>query len=146
MRPVRVLVVDDSLTIRREICAALASDPRLRVVGEARDGRQAVELCRELRPDVITMDMALPHLDGLGATEEIMKDLPTPILVVSGSTNRGEVLRTCDALAAGAVDTFEKPGPSAIWRIFSRRRGPAPTWRPGAKSCACGFASWPGSA
>ena len=106
---IRVLVVEDSLTVRRRLCEVIASDPALAVVGEAEDGRQAIELCQRLRPDVLTMDMMLPVMSGLGATEYIMAHCPTPILVVSSSTNRGELFKTYEALAAGAVDVLEKP-------------------------------------
>ncbi len=106
---IRVLVVDDSLTIRRRLAEILGADPELEVVGEAADGRSAIEQCRQLRPDVVTLDMMLPVMTGLAATEYIMAYFPTPILIVSASTNRGELYRTYDALAAGAVDVFEKP-------------------------------------
>jgi two-component system chemotaxis response regulator CheB len=109
MKPIRVLVVDDSLTVRRRLCEVLAADPELDVAAEAGDGQQAVVLCRELRPDVITLDMSLPVQSGVEATEQIMADCPTPILIVSASTNRGDLYRTYDALAAGAVDVLEKP-------------------------------------
>lgn len=104
----RVLVVDDSLTVRKAIVEILAS-AGLDVVGEAGDGRTAIELCERLRPDVVTMDMMLPVMTGLAATEYIMAFVPTPILVVSASTNRGELFKTYDALAAGAVDVLDKP-------------------------------------
>ncbi|MGH7093429.1 MAG: response regulator [Stellaceae bacterium] len=106
---IRVLVVEDSLTVRRRLVEILAADPEITVVGEAGDGRTAIELCRERRPDVITMDMILPVMSGLAATEYVMAHCPTPILVVSASTNRGELFKTYDALAAGAVDVFDKP-------------------------------------
>lgn len=109
MRKVRVLVVEDSVTVRRAICDILASDPDFEVVGEAEDGKRAIELCGSLRPDVVTLDMMLPVMTGVAATEYIMAHFPTPILIVSASTNRGEVFRTYDALAAGAVDVMEKP-------------------------------------
>src|SRR6202012_4258538 len=83
---------------------------------EARDGREAIELCLRHRPDVITMDMMMPVMSGLAATEYIMAHCPTPILVVSASINRGELFKTYDALAAGAVDVLEKPfGHDAGW-------------------------------
>src|ERR1051326_8869679 len=109
MRTIRVLVVEDSLTIRRRIIEVLASDPDLEVVAEAGDGEQAVALCERHRPDVVTLDMMLPVMSGLTATEHIMARRPTPILIVSASTNRAEVYKTCDALAAGAIDVLEKP-------------------------------------
>jgi len=105
----RVLVVEDSLTVRRRLCDVLSADPGLEVIGEAADGKRAIELCEALRPDVITMDMMLPLMTGLSATEYIMAHFPTPILIVSASTNRGELFKTYDALAAGAVDVLEKP-------------------------------------
>ena len=105
----RVLVVEDSMTVRRRLCETLAADAGIEVVGEAEDGRRAIELCQSLRPDVMTMDMMLPVMTGLAATEYIMAHCPTPILVVSSSINRGELFKTYDALAAGAVDVLEKP-------------------------------------
>lgn len=105
---IRVLVVDDSLTMRKLLAGTLQSDPEFEVVGEAADGEQAVEMCRRLRPDVVTMDMVMPRMDGLAATEQIMAHCPTPILVVSSSYLRGETFQTYEALAAGAVDVFEK--------------------------------------
>ena len=107
--PVRVLVVEDSVTVRRHLCAALSADSAFEVVAEAGDGKEAIHLCQTLRPDVVTMDMMLPVMTGLGATEYIMAHCPTPILIVSASTNRGEVFKTYEALAAGAVEVLEKP-------------------------------------
>jgi two-component system chemotaxis response regulator CheB len=102
------LVVEDSLTMRAHLRASLETDPELQIVGEATDGAQAVELCARLRPDVVTMDIMLPVMNGLHATEHIMADVPTPILVVS-SADRHELFTTYNALAAGAVDVLEKP-------------------------------------
>jgi two-component system, chemotaxis family, protein-glutamate methylesterase/glutaminase len=105
---IRVLVVEDSATMRHHLRESLAADPDLVVVGEAVDGGEAVELCGRLRPDVVTMDMMLPVMSGLAATEHIMAEFPTPILVVS-SADRRELFSTYNALAAGAVDVLEKP-------------------------------------
>lgn len=108
-RRVRVLVVEDSLTIRKRLVEVLSQDPELEVVGEAADGLRGAELCERLRPDVVTLDMMMPVMTGLEAAERIMAFCPTPILVVSASTNRGELFRTYEALAAGAIDVLEKP-------------------------------------
>lgn len=105
----RVLVVEDSLTVRKRLVEVLSAAPDLEVVGEAGDGKRGVELCESLRPDVVTLDMMLPVMTGLAATEYIMAFCPTPILIVSASTNRGEVFRTYEALAAGALDVLDKP-------------------------------------
>jgi len=105
----RVVIVEDSLTVRRRLCDAVASDPELVLIAEVSDGARAIEVCRALRPDVIAMDMMLPVMTGLEATEYIMAHFPTPILIVSASVNRGELFCTYDALAAGAVDVLDKP-------------------------------------
>jgi len=118
MTKTRVLVVDDSLTARKHLVEVLNADPELEVAGEAEDGKRAIELCRALRPDVITLDMMLPVMSGVAVTEYVMAYCPTPILIVSSSTNRGELYKTYDALAAGAVDVFEKPSgnaPDGFW-------------------------------
>src|SRR5882762_698177 len=118
MQKTRVLVVDDSLTARKHLIEVLSADPELEIAGEAEDGRSAIELCRTLRPDVITLDMMLPIMSGVAVTEYVMAYCPTPILIVSSSTNRGELYKTYDALAAGAVDVFEKPSgkdPDGVW-------------------------------
>jgi len=118
MKKLRVLVVEDSLTVRGRLREILADDPAIEVIGEAGDGKSAIELCLAHRPDAITMDMMLPVMSGLAATEYIMAHCPTPILVVSASTNRGELFKTYDALAAGAVDVLDKPvgdGSDAVW-------------------------------
>jgi len=118
MAKTRVLVVEDSLTVRKRLLEILSADPEIELVGEAADGKRAIELCQEHRPDVITMDMMLPVMSGLAATEFIMAYCPTPILVVSSSINRGELFKTYDALAAGAVDVLEKMAgtePDGVW-------------------------------
>jgi len=109
VRKVRVLVVEDSVSVRRRLVEILEADTELQVIGEAEDGKTAIELCQAMRPDVVTLDMMLPVMTGLAATEYIMAYCPTPILIISASTNRGELFRTYDALAAGAVDVLEKP-------------------------------------
>ncbi|MCI0622081.1 MAG: chemotaxis-specific protein-glutamate methyltransferase CheB [Acidobacteria bacterium] len=118
MAKMRVLVVEDSVTVRKRLCEVLAHDPEMEIAGEAEDGKRAIELCQKHRPDVVTMDMMLPVMSGLAATEYIMAHCPTPILVVSSSLNRGELFKTYDALAAGAADVLEKPAgdePDGTW-------------------------------
>ncbi|HET7787131.1 MAG TPA: response regulator, partial [Myxococcales bacterium] len=83
MKPVRVLVADDSTTLRTALVALLGEDRRLSIVGQAADGVEAVEKARTLRPDVITMDVNMPRLDGLGATAAIMAEAPSRVLVIS---------------------------------------------------------------
>jgi two-component system, chemotaxis family, protein-glutamate methylesterase/glutaminase len=122
-----VLVVEDSLTVRKRLCEVLEEHPEFEVVGEAGDGQRAVELCQQLRPDVVTMDIVLPMMSGLAATEYIMANCPTPILIVSSPDNRGDAFQTYDALAAGAVDALDKPGadePAGAWeeRLISMLR------------------------
>lgn len=109
MTALRVLVVEDSITVRKRLCEVLTADEGIEIVGEAVDGHEAISMCMALKPDVVTMDMMLPIVTGLAATEYIMAHCPTPILVVSSSSNRGELFRMFDALAAGAVDVLEKP-------------------------------------
>ncbi len=107
-RRIRLLIVDDSRFIRMALRAIVDNDPEIEVVGEARDGADAIALARVLRPDVITMDLEMPEVDGLSAIKAIMAERPTPILVLSGHTRTG-VWITFQALGCGAVDFMEKP-------------------------------------
>jgi two-component system chemotaxis response regulator CheB len=108
---VRVLIADDSLVAREMLATILSSDPEIEVVGQAVDGEEAVAMVARLRPDLVTMDIHMPKLDGLRATEKIMAYTPTPILVVSSSV-RGEGVGTAfDALALGALEVIKKPEP-----------------------------------
>jgi two-component system chemotaxis response regulator CheB len=106
---IRVLIAEDSLTIRKRLAEVVERAPDLELVGEAPDGKTAIELCERFRPDVVSLDMVLPGVSGVTAVEHIMAFCPTPILIVSASTNRGDLFKTYDALAAGAVDVLEKP-------------------------------------
>lgn len=121
MKHLRVLVVEDSATIRSYLTSVLRKEKSMEVVGEATNGREAVEMCARLKPDVITMDMMLPEMNGVLATEQIMAYNPTPILIVSASVNRGEAFRTYDALAAGAVDVLDKPRAEESSEDWERR-------------------------
>ena len=121
MRKIRVLVVEDSLTIRKRILEVLAADPDIDIVGEANDGKSGIELCEQLRPDVVTLDMMLPKMNGLEATEFIMAYCPTPILIVSASTNRGDLFKTYDALAAGALEALDKPKGNELDDVWEKK-------------------------
>jgi two-component system chemotaxis response regulator CheB len=107
-RPIRVLIADDAPTLRHALRVLLEEDPEVEVVGEAADGDEAVARARELAPDVITMDVVMPGLDGLRATEEIMAVAPTRIIVVSQLASREQSL-AFRALAAGALEILPKP-------------------------------------
>ncbi|MCF7498582.1 chemotaxis response regulator protein-glutamate methylesterase [Pseudoalteromonas sp. L1] len=104
---VKVLVVDDSSFFRRRVSEILEQDSNIQVVGFAVNGREAVDKAKELRPDVITMDVEMPVLDGISAVKEIMAATPTPILMFSSLTRDGATA-TLDALDAGALDFLPK--------------------------------------
>jgi two-component system, chemotaxis family, protein-glutamate methylesterase/glutaminase len=107
---IRVLIAEDSVTDRALLTDILSSDPEFRVVGQAENGARAVDLARELRPDLITMDVLMPVLDGLEATKEIMVHAPTPILVVSSALRDKGIELSLHAIRAGALMAVEKPG------------------------------------
>jgi two-component system chemotaxis response regulator CheB len=106
-----VVVVDDSPVQRRFVRAAVDADPDLTVVGEARNGKEAVALVARLRPNAVLMDLDLPVMSGIEAIERIMAASPTPILVYSAHVGGEESANALEALAAGAVDVLAKPGP-----------------------------------
>ncbi len=108
---IRVLVVDDSPFIRRIISDWIKSDSRLLLVGVAGNGKDAVKMAQDLKPDVITLDVEMPVMDGLTALEEIMKSNPLPVLMVSSLTTKG-ANTTFRALELGAIDFIAKPGGS----------------------------------
>lgn len=107
MSKIRVLVVDDSAFMRRIIRQMIDSDPDLEVIGAARDGREGVDMAMDLKPDVITMDIEMPRMDGMEATSFIMDRLPTPIIIIS-SLSIDEARATLDALDKGAADYIAK--------------------------------------
>ncbi|PYE32734.1 two-component system chemotaxis response regulator CheB [Idiomarina fontislapidosi] len=104
---VSVLVVDDSAFFRRRVTEILESNSQIKVIGSANDGRQAVEQAKVLRPDVITMDIEMPVMNGIDAVREIMRDAPCPILMFSSLTHEGATA-TLNALEAGAADFLPK--------------------------------------
>jgi two-component system, chemotaxis family, protein-glutamate methylesterase/glutaminase len=109
---VRVLIVDDSAFMRKVLETILVSDPQLQVIGHAKDGREAIALAESLKPDVMTMDINMPHMDGLQATAQIMTTNPRPIVIVS-SESRDGAASTLKALELGAIEFIAKPN-SAI--------------------------------
>src|SRR5213076_3494619 len=108
----RVLVVDDSSFMRKVLEGIFNADEQLQVVGNAKDGREAVAMAESLKPDVITMDINMPHVDGLQATAEIMTTNPKPIVIVSSESREGAA-STLRALELGAIEFVAKPS-SAI--------------------------------
>lgn len=104
---IHVLVVDDSGFMRRLVADMLREDKDIEIVGQAANGMEAVQLAAQLKPDVITMDVAMPVLDGIAATRRIMRETPTPILMFSVGTHAG-AKATLDALDAGAMDFLSK--------------------------------------
>ncbi len=106
---IRVLVVEDSPVVRDLLVYLLNSGPGLRVVGTARNGEEAVQFVRRTPVDIITMDIHMPKMDGFRATQRIMEATPTPVVIVSGSSDRGEVALTFRALEAGALAVIPRP-------------------------------------
>jgi two-component system, chemotaxis family, protein-glutamate methylesterase/glutaminase len=104
----RVLVVDDSAFMCKVLETIFNADSQLQVVGRARDGREAITLSESLKPDVITMDLNMPHMDGLQATANIMTNNPRPIVIVSSESKEG-ASSTLKALELGAIDFVTKP-------------------------------------
>jgi two-component system chemotaxis response regulator CheB len=107
-RPVRVLVVDDSALVRRLMTGILSADPGIDVVGTASDPFIAREKIKQLAPDVLTLDVEMPRMDGLTFLQNLMRLRPMPVVMVSSLTERGAAV-TLDALALGAVDFVAKP-------------------------------------
>jgi two-component system chemotaxis response regulator CheB len=117
---IRVMIVEDSTTSRRLLCRWLDEDPTIQVVGQASDGRQAVEMAARLEPDLITMDVLMPDMDGLETTRRIMAHRPTPILILTAHADSLAMDIAFEAMKAGAVDLVPKPtgapGSDEVWR------------------------------
>ena len=104
---IKVLVVDDSAFMRNALVSMLNSDPDIKVIGIARDGIEAVEMTASLKPDIVTLDIDMPNMDGIEALKRIMADNPVPVLMVSSLTTEG-AKATLDALDIGAIDFISK--------------------------------------
>lgn len=115
-RLLRVLVIDDSAYVRKVIREILSRSPFIDVVGTARDGREALELVERLEPDVVTCDLIMPELDGVGFVREQMQRRPVPIIIMSIANETAEAALT--ALDAGAIDFVQKPTALASEKIF----------------------------
>jgi two-component system chemotaxis response regulator CheB len=115
-RVLRILVVDDSAYVRKVIKQMLSRSPFIEVVGAARDGKEALEMVEQLQPDVVTCDLIMPVLDGVGFVREQMSRRPVPILIVSIANDGSELALT--ALDAGAVDFVQKPTALATEKMF----------------------------
>lgn len=107
-RVLKLLVVDDSKTLRTSVSAIFANDPDVEIVGLATNGREALEAVRLYKPDIITMDIRMPEMDGVTALKHIMIRYPRPVVMLSSLTMEGAAV-TFDALRYGAVDFIAKP-------------------------------------
>uniref|UniRef100_A0A7C3MGS9 Protein-glutamate methylesterase/protein-glutamine glutaminase n=1 Tax=Dictyoglomus thermophilum TaxID=14 RepID=A0A7C3MGS9_DICTH len=115
-RIIRVLVVDDSAFVRKVLTNILSKSPFIEVVGTARDGEEALEKVEELKPDVVTLDLIMPRLDGIGFLKEQMKRRPLPVVIVSIASETGDL--AIEALNLGAVDIIQKPTALASEKIY----------------------------
>lgn len=106
---VKVLIVDDSPTVSEYLEYILSSDPEIEIIGKLTDGKKAVEFVGRQKPDLITMDIDMPVMNGLEATRRIMSSTPVPIIVVTASRNANDAKVSMEALAAGALTVIEKP-------------------------------------
>ena len=116
-RPIRVLVIDDSRTARELLVAMLESAGGLQVVGVGETGEEAVRLARRIHPDIIAMDIIMPEMDGLEATRTIMREVPTPIVLLTSTLMYSDVNLTFEAMRLGALAVVNKPplGDDTAW-------------------------------
>jgi len=122
---IKVLIVEDSVTQREILRRALDGDPQFTVVGEARNGNEAVALVQKTDPDVVLMDIHMPDMDGIEATRVIMSEYPVPIVVASSTLKKHEIDHGLEAFDAGAVSVIQKPAGAALLHLHKL----APTLR-----------------
>jgi two-component system chemotaxis response regulator CheB len=113
MKKIRVLIVEDSSVVRQFLEHIIARDPRLEIAGAVETAEEALRILDRVAPDVISMDIRLPGMNGFEATQRIMRERPTPVVVVSASVEREDLKITMNALRAGALTVVEKPGRAA---------------------------------
>jgi two-component system chemotaxis response regulator CheB len=118
--PIKVLIVDDALFMRKAISEILSTDQKLKIVGTAKDGVDGLEKIKELKPDVVTLDIDMPRMDGLSAIRHIMIQSPVPVVVLSSLFSDGAV--TFEALRLGVVDFVPKPSGAITENIDQSRR------------------------
>lgn len=106
---IRVLVVEDSPVIREFLAHVLSTDPLIRVIGTVSDGKEALEAVVRTKPNVITMDIHMPKMNGLDATRQIMETHPTPVVIVCGSSSAKEATTAFEAIEAGALAVVQRP-------------------------------------
>ena len=106
---IRVLIVDDSPTHRLALRSHLEKNLEIQIIAEARNGKEAVNLCMKTNPDIITMGIQMPYMNGVELTREIMSQHPIPILFVTAHSDSPELNLALDALSAGAMDFIKKP-------------------------------------
>ena len=107
MEKVKVLVVDDSAFMRKAISMMLESDPEIEVIGMAHNGEEGLDMANRLKPDLITMDIEMPRMDGLTALKRLMSENPMPVMMISSLTTEGAEA-TLEALSLGAIDFIPK--------------------------------------
>lgn len=118
---IRVLIVDDSPTAQQLLNQLLSQDSTIEVIGIAKDGKEALTMVSSHHPDVVTMDVVMPGIDGIETTRTLMENMPLPIIVVSSALNQKEVNLTFQALAAGALGVVEKPTSASLSSDSGRR-------------------------
>lgn len=106
---IKVLVVEDSQTVREFLIYLLASDPEIQIIGTATNGEEALAAVKSQKPDIVTMDIHMPKMNGLDATRAIMENSPVPIIIITGSSTSAEMESTLSALDAGALAVIKRP-------------------------------------